>query len=295
MKVLYYFSYSFADAMSAEICSRVAGKDLEGHNIFSDRVQKSAPSLPRKVLRRVKRRLKKTASPMSDRPAGLLSLGSIFQFAQSGDHVWGTGVNPIFQKTKPFDPQPTIHAVRGPLSRRYLQDELKYDCPEVYGDPGILFADFFPEFQREDQGQPLLLAQHFDEEYITKNPSQFEGHDIFMGQRDMVHWKEFVQKISKASFVVSSSLHGLILAESLGVPARWWYNDTLPNSTKSGRFKYNDYYLSTGREENINAESIEEALSDGAPPLPDLSGIKKNLLEAFPNQLFSSHDGEAQS
>ncbi len=55
-------------------------------------------------------------------------------------------------------------------------------------------------------------------------------------------WDEVIRKILDSEFVISSSLHGLIIADAFGVPSRLLkITDTEP------LFKYRDYYEGTGR------------------------------------------------
>ena len=57
-------------------------------------------------------------------------------------------------------------------------------------------------------------------------------------------------------------------------------------------FKYNDYYYSTGRFEYPIARTVEEALKMKPAPLPDLSELRNNILEAFPYDLWENKKGD---
>jgi pyruvyltransferase len=88
-----------------------------------------------------------------------------------------------------------------------------------------------------------------------------------------------VQRIAQSDMVVGSSLHAIIVAESLGIPARPVVSE------RESSFKYRDYYLGTGRDpRHVLAASVQDAISrGGAPPLqwsPDA------LLAAFPRDLW---------
>ena len=80
--------------------------------------------------------------------------------------------------------------------------------------------------------------------------------------------------------MISSSLHGIILAESYGVPAiflNWGMDDQ--------QTKFYDWYYSTGRKMS-ECKSIEDALESSAPILPDVSDLQKNLMDSFPYDLW---------
>ena len=88
--------------------------------------------------------------------------------------------------------------------------------------------------------------------------------------------------MKKSRLIISSSLHGIILAEAYGIPA------VLLNNNDIDLLKYYDYYFSTGRKSVKVASSIEEALNKGPMPLPDLSEMQKGLIESFPYDLFDT-------
>ena len=93
-------------------------------------------------------------------------------------------------------------------------------------------------------------------------------------------YRSFIDRIVKSGRVISSSLHGIILAEAYGVPA------VLLNYQEIDLLKYYDYYYSTGRRNVKVASSIKEALETEPMELPDLSDMQKNLLDSFPYDLF---------
>ena len=88
-------------------------------------------------------------------------------------------------------------------------------------------------------------------------------------------------QIFNSKFVISSSLHGIILAEAYGVPAIF-----LNERQEKYLFKYEDWYQSTGRKDFVKANSVGEALKYSTPELPDLKLMQENLLETFPIDLF---------
>jgi pyruvyltransferase len=93
---------------------------------------------------------------------------------------------------------------------------------------------------------------------------------------------EFIRRIVNSSLVISSSLHGLILAEAYGVPTVFlnvWHTENI--------LKYEDYYLGTGRPSYPSVSSIDEALSIERNPPPDFAQIQRSLLDAFPFDLWA--------
>ncbi|MDH5835575.1 polysaccharide pyruvyl transferase family protein [Luteimonas kalidii] len=204
----------------------------------------------------------------------LLAIGSILHFARSGDAVWGSGVNgKVDQNLHRFETL-DVRAVRGPGTRRFLH-ERGVAVPEVYGDPGLLMPLFFPASLLDGgQRRPVVVVPHFNEP-----PAKYRGH------ADLV-WPDcppvtFVRRLLGAGLVVSSSLHGLVLAEAYGIPAVYldWGNG-------EDRFKYDDYYAGTGRTRWHSGGSIEECVALGGNDGFDLAAIQAKLLAAFPYDLW---------
>lgn len=201
----------------------------------------------------------------------LLAVGSIITFARNNDIVWGSGVNgnwldPIHYKFTKLD----VRAVRGPLTREFLMKNFNIKCPEVYGDPALLIPALFPELKRKKN--PLhdyLIIPHYSEQHL------FPKDQYFNVVYPTESWDVVINKILDSKFVIASSLHGVIIAEAFGIPAR-----LLRITSHEALFKYCDYYLGTGRATFQYATSIEEALQMGGEE-PIKCDLKK-LYDAFP-------------
>ena len=93
-------------------------------------------------------------------------------------------------------------------------------------------------------------------------------------------YKDFVHKLLSCEKIISSSLHGIILAESYGVPA-------VLLKPKVDFLKYDDWYYSTNRYNYLVAKKIEEGMSLEPSVLPtNLEELRKGLEEAFPYDLY---------
>lgn len=199
----------------------------------------------------------------------LLSTGSVLHFARDGDVIWGSGFreNPLLENR--FH-QLDVRAVRGPQTRNFLL-EMGIDCPEIFGDPAILMGLLFPEFQREEPIYDYIIIPNIGEV------------KCFAAYKNVVlptsPWQEIVKKMLKSRLVISSSLHGIIVAESLGIPAR-----LLKMTWLEPLLKYQDYYESTGRPHFQYATSVQGALQMGG----EMPGFidPKPLLDSFPWDYF---------
>ncbi len=160
-----------------------------------------------------------------------------------------------------------IRCVRGPETRRVLMNN-GYECPECYGDPAVLLPLFYTPASTE-KAYDYKVVQHYI--YGCDHPNAINPLTD--------DWRSFVDEIVKCRLIISSSLHGIILAEAYGVPAIMLQNNM-------NTFKYNDYYYSTGRFSYPVAKTVEEALQMEPAPLPDLTALQQNLLDSFPVDLW---------
>lgn len=215
----------------------------------------------------------------------LLTVGSGAVKSYQNMTVWGAGVErelpQLFRRflQRSWFRSLDIRAVRGPLSRDYLM-KLGHKCPEVYGDPAILMPLIYKKDVEESGGRKKydisIIPQLVTEERIREKYS--EVHVISMNTND---FKGVIDQIVQSKLIISSSLHGVILADAYGVPSVWFRG-----LGKDIDFKYLDYYASTGRMPEFIPISFKEAMEREPMPLPDLKPLQDGLLEAFPYDLW---------
>lgn len=201
----------------------------------------------------------------------LLATGSIISFAVDHDIVWGSGINGKLLKVKDYKFKTLdIRSVRGPLTRDFLMQHFQAECPEIYGDPALLVPWFFPEFtKKEKPSYDYTIIPHYSEEHLF--PKDEWDNVVFSTDP----WDKVIERILDSRFVISSSLHGIIIAEAYGIPAR-----LLRMTSNEPIFKYQDYYSGTGRPLFSYATTINEALEMGGEP-PFQCDLEK-IYRAFP-------------
>ena len=216
-----------------------------------------------------------TPAPHSFEAAGqgqkLFSVGSVLHFADTGDIVWGSGRNGKVDVGLHSFEALDVRMVRGPLTRAFLM-ERGIDVPEIYGDPGLLLPALFPERMagwQKGRGGTVIVPN------LNDPAPKTQAGRIIDPRRDL--WR-IVQAIYEAERVVSSSLHGFILAEAFGVPAR------LLRPKAEAPFNYDDYANGTGRESVPLFEDIETALA--APNHPPAVFDAQKMIDAFPLDAF---------
>lgn len=204
-------------------------------------------------------------------------VGTNIQGSYQDATIWGSGILP----TRTYDfwrkivrRKLDIRAVRGPLTRKVLLEQ-GYECPEVYGDPAILMPMIYnPKIDKKRD--KLIIPQFvYEKEFRRAHPDECM---LSMNTNDYRH---IIDEIVSSEIVYTSSLHGIILAESYGVPAVFFHG-----LEDYWDFKYFDWYQSTGRMDIRIAESYEEALMMTPQPLPKLDDMVKGLLNTFPYDLW---------
>lgn len=191
----------------------------------------------------------------------VLGAGSILNAARPDDVVWGSGSI----QDRPLDGRGiTFSAVRGPRTRALVTG----DVPERFGDPGILMPMIYEPKQGDHRYEVALVPHYKDKDVLTMNDSNVVEIDI-----EDTNWKRTIDLIVACDVVVSSSLHGIIVAEAYGIPAVWVQpTDRL----KGGAFKFHDYYEGTNRDARLadwHAGLVATVASALAPPILDTAPL----------------------
>lgn len=207
----------------------------------------------------------------------LLTIGSILSMGRFDATVWGSGIHveksvtAIFRQSsyRKYD----IRSVRGPVTQ-FILNAAGYKCPSIFGDPAILMPLIYrPKDTKKKYDVSLIKHLSTVEPVISDNI-----HFINVKTED---YKEFIDEIVHSKKVISSSLHGIILAEAYGIPAIF-LNEGMDNEI----IKFFDWYLSTGRSNIQIARSVDEAVQLEPMKLPNLSQMQKNIMKAFPYDLW---------
>jgi pyruvyltransferase len=209
--------------------------------------------------------------------ACLLAVGSILHRAIAGDIVWGSGLGNHLKSARPWQaPRPLrVLAVRGPLTRNLLLEQA-VDCPAVFGDPALLLPKLYQPPSIAPRG--TVVVPHV---YDTELAAAFPEAELLDPRGDPF---DIVDRLATSQLVISSSLHGVIIAEAYGVPAVLH----LPLRPREPSFKFDDYYASTGRDRvrcqfRGGTVAAAEAFGRQLPPpvFPDLERLATALRHYF--------------
>ena len=160
--------------------------------------------------------------------------------------VYGTGLMSAQRAANIRHKPRKIISVRGPRTRNALLAH-GIDCPEIYGDPALLLPVFYVPASAKSN-HISIVPHHASMEIpcpaISELTKKYGCRLVDMRRYDK--WTDVVDSIALSQFVISESLHGLIVAETYGVPCVWvelvdhsWADDW--------GFKFTDFYESIGK------------------------------------------------
>lgn len=196
-------------------------------------------------------------------------------------HIWGTGTG---AEQAQYSGRHYYHAVRGAQTLSQIHD---LSSRPVLGDPGLLApwvlggrdspvaktirVGIIPHYA--DQAEPAVA------ELLTAIPGA-RLINVFSPV------KQVLEEIASCHFVLSSSMHGLIVADSFGVPNQW----LLLSRGRISEYKFADYYSAFGIC-GVKPLQPQEVLRDGPVLLerlaegcirPGLEQIQQDLIGSFP-------------
>lgn len=221
----------------------------------------------------------------------IFAVGSIIQIVRDrAARLPAKGQLPVMWGSGTMDPGASamldrveVVALRGPVTAALMNQS-----PALpFGDPGLFAAELLDD--RPAQGERIGLVPHWSlvetPEYVEMLESDPRLMLIDPRNPDV---REVISQIAACRFVLSSSLHGLIVADSLGVPNHWL------NPIGIHRFpalKFIDYAASIGRAMGapLDADQVPDFLAADLPEtIPYSAGIEASrqaLRDSFPAEL----------
>lgn len=193
-------------------------------------------------------------------------------------HIWGSGAGDADER---FSGRHFYHAVRGTFTRERIQPA-PATAPAL-GDPGLLVRDYWSGRPLPQKRYALGVIPHFvdqDSEAVAQLLS-IPGSRLINVFSPI---DEILEEVMRCHYVISSSMHGLIISDAFGIPNR---RIVISGRIKSSD-KFADYYSAFGMPEPtwLDATSIEgqkdPAALIGDYPARDVDRVCSDLIRAFP-------------
>ena len=221
-------------------------------------------------------------------PPILFTIGSILDHCNKDIVVWGSG----FQNEGETCTQGRFIAVRGYESKnRLLQLGLKIPDNLSIGDPAILTPLLYTPHVVKKHKLGIVMHNK-DCDYCIQNFSQYHLISVVTSEIE-----SFLTDMCSCQYILTTSLHGLILAHTYGIPALWMQK----NWIGSDGFKFKDYFSSVQmpyakplQADRLISESEEKLLKlfDNEyvlPPKEVIEQIRVRLLKSAPFEVLPKY------
>lgn len=163
--------------------------------------------------------------------AEVVGVGSLVQFIPEHytGRIWGSG---LISDKRHSVPGAQVLALRGPRTR----DALGINSAVTLGDPGLLTSRLLPRPSTKFRIGFVPHGSHHDHptvvEFLRRNQNAVKLIDVTRSPSAVI------RDIASCAAIVSTSLHGVIVADSFGIPAAW---TTLEPQLIGGDFKFLDH------------------------------------------------------
>jgi polysaccharide pyruvyl transferase WcaK-like protein len=259
--------------------------------------------------------------PMKSKSLRMAAVGTIGQGFGGGEvWFWGTGCsnwrNPLARPAErlPFEVPPdsrfVVSATRGPISERLLTGASGRK-PGIYGDPVWLMPQFYRPAVRKKWkiGVILHLSELDGRSSVARPRHEMRRFDIPAELADEVHListctpisiqgvSDKIDEILACERIVSTSLHGMVIAESYGIPCLFF----APNGKATGPerkplepdspldLRIVDLYAGLGQSSVMTYVQPREALTDWPAVMAAIDTLwqpvscdTNRLINAFP-------------
>lgn len=216
----------------------------------------------------------------SFRFASAVGVGSILHMLPADYRGFILGSGLITDEVRQF---PNAHTllVRGHLTREIL------GLPEstLVGDPGLIVDTVYSGLDAQEKQWDVGLIAHYNDEGHQWLKGVIDSNEEFKVKIIDVRKSpaEVIGEIVKCKHILSSSLHGLITADSFGIPNVWI---KLSEKIIGGDFKFRDYYSCFNLDRSpivINGnESLGEIVSvSKIVPIEQVDDIKNQIHTAY--------------
>lgn len=243
INLIYWNEENFGDALSPILIECLSGLPIQYKNIelsLKDRLKiifKGIFLWQFKQIRTILFPWQKT----------LLGIGSIISWGNQKTSVWGAG---FMNKNDTYKGSNNIYLVRGKLTDNRLK-ELGHKVTPIYGDPALLL----PLLYNNDIHKTNILG-------IVPHWREFDDFKRLFGEKYFIvdlrtrDVKKVIEEIRSCQYILSTSLHGIIVAHAYQIPALWIKRGDI----ETDGFKFHDYFSSVNIPYYNGFEQIEEIL-----------------------------------
>lgn len=209
--------------------------------------------------------------------------GKIYSQFQAPLQIWSTGfITYSNEEQICIRKQINVAAVRGELTRKRLEKILNVKLDVPTADGGLLAS--------------LLVKRPVEKKYSVGIIPHFKERDEFRFQELLDYYDKsilidvtedpllVIKKISQCEIILSSSLHGLVVADSFGIPNK---RLVLTDKLMGDGYKFDDYYSAFGVSSNyfdLNKSGypqINQVIDDYKISFKEVERKQNELINSF--------------
>jgi len=183
----------------------------------------------------------------------VVCVGSVLELIDSDFKGYIIGSGLLFEKRKIFT-NANILALRGKLT----QQMIKAPTNIILGDPGLLVDQLINKSKKKNF--EIGLVPHYVDKFdnrLLRLSERFPGQvKIIDVQREPI---SVLRDIERCNYILSSSLHGLVSADSLGIPNGWI---ELSDKVWGSGFKFYDYASALDYQQKANYLTGDEEINE---------------------------------
>ncbi|WP_289115743.1 polysaccharide pyruvyl transferase family protein [uncultured Psychrobacter sp.] len=223
--------------------------------------------------------------------SGIMAVGSILQMLDRENMViWGSGLikepnNQVIKKFRKYKPK--VLSVRGKETARFLSEAgIKVQDQSAYGDPALTLPLFY-EPSVSSEKKIGICPHHIHKNYFLENIVHNNNLKTIDVQRDV---ESVVDEITSSSVCISTSLHGLIIAQAYNIP--WVWLEITDNNLIGNDFKFDDFFSTINKSQvshikvkMAEVESLDFELISRKASLPDKMYNEKLILRVIKEYL----------
>ena len=209
---------NFGDVLGPYIVENLSGKEAMYTPLLHTGLNKTfVLTYLRAIYNRklsVKEMYYNTLFLIGKQPNLLITIGSVIDwYTNPNCDIWGAG---IMNRNSPIT-KANFYAVRGKYSQLRLK-ELGHEPAKAIGDPALLTPMIYKP--KSEKKYALGIIPHFlhYEETITRVNS-----DKILVINLLDDIEKVIEDVYSCDKIISSSLHGIIIAHAYGVPALWFW------------------------------------------------------------------------
>lgn len=285
IKLVYWSGKNLGDYLSPFIVSKLSGLPVRYKKFYflgkKGQLYLLLDFITKKIARE---RLKETLFFFEE---NILGVGSIISYGNKKSLIWGSG----FMNNNEHIRGGKVFAVRGRLTNEKIINDGYKGC-NVFGDPALLL--------------PLIVKPVFRKKYDVAIIPHWKEYDYFQNKYGRQYKildirttdvENFVEELTSCKYILSTSLHGIILSHAYNIPALWIKHGNIDTDG----FKFYDYFSSVdipsykGIEyfnqylENNNWKYLFDKFKINSMPQIDIASIQKSLLDVAPFPILDKY------